>query len=67
LLDQLCQAAGQRGHSQETADSFCAWSRRFILFHGKRHPREMGLPEIGQFLESVARTEKDAVTALAAI
>jgi hypothetical protein len=42
------------------------WSRRYILFHDKRHPRELGLPEIGQFLESLARTDKDPVRAIAA-
>jgi integron integrase len=46
--------------------AFSDWSRRFILFHGKRHPREMGLPEVSQFLESVARTDPDPVRALVA-
>jgi integron integrase len=46
--------------------AFADWNRRFILFHGKRHPRDMGLPEVGQFLDSVARTEKDPVPAVAA-
>jgi integron integrase len=46
--------------------AFVEWGRRFILFHGKRHPRELGLAEIGQFLEFVAQTDKDALRALAA-
>jgi hypothetical protein len=46
--------------------AFADWSLRFILFHGKRHAREMGLTEVGQFLESVAQIEKDPVRALAA-
>jgi len=66
LLDQLRQAAQQRGHSEATVAAFADWGRRFILFHGKRHPREMGLTEVGQFLESIAQTEKDPVRALAA-
>jgi hypothetical protein len=41
-----------------------AWSRRFILFHGKRHPRDMGAAEVVRFLEHVAGTEPDAVNAL---
>ena len=30
------------------------WIRRYILFHGKRHPTEMGAPEVTQFLTSLA-------------
>src|SRR5262249_30111282 len=65
LLEQLCQVARQRGHPEPTVAAFTDWSRRFILFHGKRHPRELGLPEIGQFLQSLAQTEQDPVRALA--
>jgi integron integrase len=46
--------------------AFADWSRRFILFNGKRHPRELGLAEIGQFLESLAQTHQDPLRALAA-
>jgi hypothetical protein len=53
----LRQVARERGYSAESVDSFCIWSRRFILFHGKRHPRELGLTEIGRLLEALARTE----------
>jgi hypothetical protein len=66
LLDQLREAARRRGHPEPAVAAFADWSRRYILFHGKRHPRELGLPEVVQFLESVARTEKDPVPALAA-
>jgi hypothetical protein len=45
---------------------FTDWCRRLILFHGKRHPREMGLTDGDQFLTSVAQTEKNPVPALAA-
>jgi integron integrase len=66
LLDQLRLTARQRGHAEPTVTAFADWSRRFILFHGKRHPRDLGLVEIGQFLESIAQTAKDPVRALAA-
>src|SRR5262245_12843831 len=66
LLDQLRQCAEQRGHSPATVAAFIALNRRFILFHGKRHPRELALPEIGQFLQSLAQAEKDPLRALAA-
>jgi hypothetical protein len=57
LLDLLCQAARERGHSEQTVNSFCTWSRRFVLFHGKRHPRDLRRPEIVRFLESLARLQ----------
>jgi integron integrase len=66
LLQQLCQVARQRGHPEPTVAAFADYSRRFLLFHGKRHPRELGLPEVGQFLHSLAQTERDPVRALAA-
>jgi site-specific recombinase XerD len=66
LLDQLQLVAWQRGHAASTIAAFADWCRRFILFHNKRHPSEMGLSEIGQFLEAVARSEKDPVRAIAA-
>src|SRR5437870_4236854 len=65
LLDQLRSRAQARGYADVTAAAFADWARRFILFHGKRHPRELGLAEVGQFLTAVAQTEKDPVVALA--
>jgi integron integrase len=65
LLDQLRHAARQRGQPEATVTAFADCCRRFILFHGKRHPRDLGRAEVGQFLESIARTEKDPVQALA--
>jgi hypothetical protein len=65
LLDQLQLTARQHGHDEPTVASFADWCRRFLLFHNKRHPRDMGLTEIGQFLEWVARTAKDPLRALA--
>jgi hypothetical protein len=66
LLDELRRTAQQRGHPARTVEALADWSLRFIRFHGRRHPREMGLTEVGQFLESVAQTEKEPVRALAA-
>jgi integron integrase len=66
LLDQLAQIARQTGHPKPTVVAFVHWNRRFILFHGKRHPRELGLPEVGHFLQSIAQTDPDPLRALAA-
>ena len=42
-----------RHYSRRTEESYAAWIRRFIVFHGKRHPQEMGAPEIGAFLTNL--------------
>ena len=53
LLDQVSEAMRFKHYSiRET--TYREWIRRFILFHGKRHPREMGSPEIRRFLSDLA-------------
>jgi integron integrase len=64
LLDQVAQAARQRGASEPTTALLVAWVRAYILFHSKRHPRELDLPAISRFLEHVVRTEKAPLPAL---
>jgi hypothetical protein len=59
LLDQLRQAALSRFARPEPGERYAEWARRFILFHGKRHPRELGLAEAGRFLEHLAQSAKD--------
>lgn len=41
-------------YSYRTEQSYIPWVRRFILFSGKRHPREMGKPEVEKFLTHLA-------------
>jgi integron integrase len=43
-----------RHYSLRTEEAYVGWIRRFILFHHKRHPAEMGEPEINQFLTHLA-------------
>ncbi len=54
LLDRLRAALRIRHYSIRTEESYVAWARRFILFHGKRHPRDMGAPEIAAYLSHLA-------------
>jgi integron integrase len=54
LLDRLRLAVRTRHYSLRTEEAYVAWVRRFVLFHGKRHPREMGEPEINLFLSDLA-------------
>jgi hypothetical protein len=64
LLDQVAQAARQRGASQPTTAQLVSCVRACVLFHGKRHPRELGRPAMTRFLEHVVRTEKQPLPAL---
>ena len=43
-----------RHYSIRTEDTYVQWARRFILFHGKRHPIELGAPEVAAFLTHLA-------------
>src|SRR5262245_24407393 len=54
LLDRLRHAIRVRHYSRRTEDAYADWVRRFILFHHKRHPVEMGAIEINQFLTHLA-------------
>jgi hypothetical protein len=54
LLDQVRHAIHMRHYSPKTEESYIGWIKRFILFHNKRHPLEMGEAEIAQFLSSLA-------------
>ncbi len=47
-------AARLRHLSRRTEDAYANWIRRFILFHGKRHPQEMAGPEVVAFLTDLA-------------
>jgi integron integrase len=50
LLDQVRTTIRLRGMSYQTEKTYADWVKRFILFHDKRHPKEMGAPEIRDFL-----------------
>jgi integron integrase len=58
LRKQFAQAMRLRHLSPRTEKSYWGWVSRFVLFHGKRHPSEMGAREITRFLSSLA-TERD--------
>lgn len=62
LLDQVRDAIRVKHYSYSTEKTYVYWIRRFILFHNKRHPSEMGTPEVTQFLTHLAVTEHVAST-----
>ncbi len=58
LLDQVSDTLRIKHYSLRTEKTYIDWIRRFILFHGKRHPKEMGVTEIQAFLAHLA-TERN--------
>ena len=71
LLDRVRQALRARHLSRRTEEAYVAWIRRFIFFHDKRHPAEMGAAEVTKFLTSLAvdgqvaaSTQNQALSAL---
>ncbi|MBE9182969.1 integron integrase [Oculatella sp. LEGE 06141] len=62
LLDQVRDALRVKHYSYSTEKTYVYWIRRFILFHNKRHPSEMGTMEVTSFLTHLAVTEHVAST-----
>jgi integron integrase len=54
LLDQLREQIRLRHYSIRTETQYAHWVRRFVLFHGKRHPRDMEAQEVEAFLAHLA-------------
>jgi integron integrase len=54
LKERLREACRLRHYSIRTEEAYWMWARRFILFHGKRHPQEMGAEEVTAFLSDLA-------------
>ena len=71
LLDQLRDRIRLRYYSIRTEAAYLNWVKRFILFHGKRHPKDMGATEVEAFLthlavqgQVAAATQNQALSAL---
>ena len=54
FLQRVRSAIRVRHYSIRTEQAYVDWIRRFILFHGKRHPKELGEAEVGRFLTWLA-------------
>ena len=54
FLDQIRTAIRTRHYSIRTEKTYVDWVRRFILFHGKRHPKDLGEVEVAAFLSWLA-------------
>jgi len=71
LLDQVRDKIRVKHYSIRTETQYLQWIKRFIFFHGKRHPRDMGAAEVEEFLSHLATegnvsasTQNQALSAL---
>jgi len=71
LLDQFKDNIRLKQYSYRTEKTYIEWVRAYILFHNKRHPREMGVAEINQFIthlvvdrKASASTQNQAISAI---
>ena len=71
LVDEVRKVMRRQHYSLRTETTYWEWIRRFILYHGKRHPREMGEAEVTEFLSHLAvegnvaaSTQNQALSAL---
>lgn len=71
LLDRVREAIRVRHYSRRTEEAYVTWIRRYIVFHRKTHPAQMGASEISQFLtwlavdrQISASTQNQALSAL---
>src|SRR5687768_17021496 len=71
LLDQYSEFLRNRHYSLRTEKTYIGWVRQYILYHKKRHPREMGVDEINAFITHLvnqktvsASTQNQAISAI---
>lgn len=72
LLDRLRAALETRRYSPRTVEAYTAWARRFVVFAGRRHPRDLDADDVRRFLTALAvhwrvsaSTQNQALAALA--
>ncbi len=62
LREQLREVVRFKQYSRRTEEAYWVWIRQFILFHAKRHPREMGKAEVEAFLSHLATAKQVAAS-----
>jgi site-specific recombinase XerD len=61
-MEQVCQLLRVKHYSLATERCYCQWIRRFIFFHGVKHPNTMGAEEVERFLTHLATADKVAAS-----
>ena len=64
LLDRVRAAIRTRHLSPRTEEAYVFWIRRYIVFHGKRHPATLGQDEVTQFLSDLAVARRVSASTL---
>ncbi|MFH1528482.1 MAG: integron integrase [Bacteroidota bacterium] len=62
LLDQVRITLRTKHYSIRTEQSYVYWIKKFIIFHNKKHPKEMGAVEINHFLSHLANNDNVAAS-----
>ena len=62
LLQQLRECIRVRHYSYRTEHAYVDWVRRYVRFHGMRHPRNLGAEHVGAFLSALANDRKVAAS-----
>lgn len=62
LLDKLRGKVRLKGYSRSTEKNYSYWVKRYVLFHNKRHPAEMGVKEVETFLSNLASQENSSAS-----
>ena len=62
LLDQVADVIRKKHYSIRTEQAYREWIKRFIFFHGKRHPKDMGEKEISQYISHLATVRNVAAS-----
>jgi integron integrase len=62
LLEQVRARLRERRYSRRTEEAYVFWIRRYVLFHGRRHPRDLGASEVRDFLSALATRDRVAAS-----
>ena len=62
LMDQVSDALRTKHYAYRTEKTYMDWIKRYILFHKKRHPKDMGANEIREFIGHLATEQKVATS-----
>jgi integron integrase len=62
LLDEVIWCCRRRHYSDRTGEAYAYWCRRYIVFHGKKHPKTLGQADVRRFLDSLVGDNVAALT-----
>ena len=60
LLDQVRHVIRKKHYSIRTEQAYTDWIKRFVLYHGKKHPKDMGESEISKYISYIQTLFRDS-------